>query len=124
MKNIIRLQIYKKLNKGHFKDNSYRVLASMLLCDLGRQIDSDEVVEKHTEILKRMDKLHPILTDSSDISYVILLVLSDRTADAIIEDMTVCFDYLKKDLKIRIGSDSTQSLSEILVLTDGDIREK
>ena len=116
--------VYKKLHKGHFKDNSYMVLAAMLLCDLGRQNDTDAVVEKHNGILQRMDKLHPILTDSSDISYVILLALSDRTVDTIIGDMTVCLDYLKKSLKIRIGSDSIQGLSEILALTDGDIKGK
>ncbi len=71
-----------------------------------------------------MNEMHPILTDSSDISYVILLALSDRTVDSIIEDMTACFDYLKKELKIKIGSDSIQGLSEILALTDGDIKEK
>ncbi len=116
--------VYKKLHKGHFKDNSYMVLAAMLLCDLGRQNDTDAVIEKHNELLQRMNKLHPILTDSSDISYVILLALSDRTVDSIIEDMTVCLDYLKKDLKIKIGSDSIQGLSEILALTGGDIRRK
>ena len=116
--------VYKKLHKGHFKDNSYMVLAAMLLCDLGRQNDTDEVIEKHNELLQRMNKLHPILTDSSDISYVILLALSDRTIDAIIKDMTACFDYLKRELKVKIGSDSIQGLSEILALTDGDIKEK
>ncbi len=116
--------VYRKLHKGHLKDNSYMVLAAMLLCDLGRQNDTDVIIEKHNEILQRMNKLHPVLTDSSDISYVILLALSDRSADPIIEDMTACLDYLKKDLKIKIGSDSVQGLSEILSLTDGDIREK
>ena len=116
--------VYKKLHKGHFRDNSYMVLAAMLLCDLGRQNDADAIIEKHNEILQRMNKLHPVLTDSADISYVILLALSDRTTDAIIEDMTVCLDYLKKELKIKISSDSIQALSEILALTDGDIKEK
>ena len=116
--------VYKKLHKGHFRDNSYMVLAAMLLCNLGRQNDTDVVIEKHNEILQRMNKLHPVLTDSADISYVILLALSDRSVDTIIEDMTTCLDYLKKELKIKIGSDSIQGLNEILALTDGDIREK
>ena len=116
--------VYKKLHKGHFRDNSYMVLAAMLLCDFGRQNDADAIIEKHNEILQRMNKLHPVLTDSADISYVIILALSDRSADTIIEDMTTCLDYLKKELKIKISSDSIQGLSEILALTDGDIREK
>ena len=116
--------VYKKLHKGHFRDNSYMVLAAMLLCDLGRQNDADAVVEKHNEIMQRMNKLHPVITDSSDISYVILLALSDRTADSIIEDIETCLDHLKNTCKIRVGSDSIQGLGEILALTDGDIFEK
>ncbi|MBQ4311525.1 MAG: DUF4003 family protein, partial [Oscillospiraceae bacterium] len=105
-------------------DNSYMVLAAMLLCDLGRQSDADAVIEKHNEIIQRMKKTHPVLTDSSDISYVILLALSDRTADSITEDIETCLDHLKKECKIKVGSDSVQGLGEILALTDGDIFEK
>ncbi len=115
---------YKKLHKGHFRDNSFMVLAAMLICKLGRQTDADEVVKKHNEIMKQMEKDHPILTDSDDISYVILLALSDRPTDSILSDMNECLDYLKNTRKIRIGSDSVQRLSEILALTGGDIREK
>ena len=114
--------VYQKLHKGHFKDNSYMVLAAMLLCDLGRQNDADTVIEKHNDIMQRMKKLHPFLTDSADISYVILLALSERTADAVISDTEACLEYLKANCKI--GSDSAQGLSEILALTDGDIKEK
>ena len=116
--------IYRKLHKGKFKDNSYMVLAAMLTCDLGKQESADEIVEKHNEIMKQMNKLHPILTDSEDISYVILLALSDRPVDSIISDMNECFDYLKKTCKIKAGPDSVQRLSEILALKEVDIREK
>lgn len=116
--------VYKKLHKGKFRDNSYMVLAAMLTCDLGKQESADEIVEKHNEIMKQMNKLHPILTDSEDISYVLLLALSDRPVDSIISDMNECFDYLKKTCKIKAGPDSVQRLSEILALTEVDIREK
>ena len=116
--------VYNKLHKGHFKDNSYMVLAAMLLCNLGRQNDADMIVEKHNEIMKQMEKLHPILTDSEDISYVILLALSDRPVDFILNDMNECFDYLKNIRKIKVGTDSMQRLSEILALTDAGVKEK
>ena len=116
--------VYSRLRKGHFKKNSHMILAAMLLCDLGRQSDADAVVKKHNEIMKQMEKLHPILTDSEDISYVILLALSDRPVDLILGDMNECFDYLKNVRKIKVGSDSIQRLSEILALTDGDVKEK
>ncbi|WP_303836899.1 DUF4003 family protein [Ruminococcus flavefaciens] len=116
--------VYKKLHKGKFRDNSYMVLAAMLICDLGKQESADEIVEKHNEIMKQMEKQHPILTGSEDISYVILLALSDRPVDTMISDMNECFDYLRKTCKIKADPDSVQGLSEILALTDGNIREK
>lgn len=116
--------VYKILHKGHFRDNSYMVLAAMLICELGRQDDAERIVEKHNEIMKQMNELHPILTDSEDISYVILLALSDRPTDQILGDMNECQDYLKNTCKVKAGPDSVQRISEILSLTDGDIKEK
>lgn len=116
--------VYKELHKGHFKDNSYMVLAAMLICEYGRQGDADRIIEKHNEIMKQMEKLHPILTDSADISYVILLAMSDRPVDLILSDINECLDYLKRTCKVRAGSDSIQRLSEIVALTEGDFKEK
>ena len=47
--------VYKKLHKGHFRDNSYMVLAAMLICALGRQDDADRIIEKHNGIMKQME---------------------------------------------------------------------
>ena len=116
--------VYEKLHKGKFRDNSYMVLAAMLLCNLGRQNAADEIIEKHNEIMHRMNDLHPVLTSSEDISYAILLALSDKSVDAMLSDMTECYDYLKKECKIKVGSDSVQGLSEILALTDGNMKAK
>ena len=116
--------VYRKLHKGKIKDNSYMVLAAMLICDLGRQDDADVIIEKYNEIMKHNEKQHPFLTDSEDIPYVILLALSGRSVDSVISDIDESFDYLKNICKIGSGSDSIQGLSEILALTDGDIREK
>ena len=116
--------VYKKLHKGKFKDNSYMILAAMLICDLGEQESTDDIIEKNSEIMKQMNDEHPILTSSDDISYTILLALSDRDVDAVLSDMNECYDYLKKTCKVKTSSDSIQGLSEILALTDGDIKEK
>ena len=116
--------VYRKIHKGHFKDNSYMVLAAMLICDFGKQEHADEIIEKYHEIMQRMEKQHPILTDAEDISYVILLALSDRPVDAILSDMDACADYLKAAFKRKVGADSVQGLSEFLALTDGNAQEK
>ena len=116
--------VYQQMHKGHFKDNSYMVLAAMLICDLGKQEHADEIVEKHNEIMQQMNQEHPILTDSGDISYVILLALSGRPVDAILSDLNVYSECLKAAFKNKVGADSIQGLSEFLALTDGDIQEK
>ena len=116
--------VYRKMHKGHFKDNSYMVLAAMLICDLGKQKHADAIVEKHNEIMQQMNKEHPILTDSEDISYVILLALSDRPVDAILSDMNAYSDCLKAAFRHKVGADSIQGLSEFLALSDGNVQEK
>ena len=114
--------VYQTLHRGHFRDNSYMLLSAMLICDAGRQAHAEEIAEKYGEILRRMEKQHPIITNAEDISYVILLAMSDRTADAILRDMDECAETLNS--RLRIGADSVQGLSEYLALSDGDIREK
>ena len=116
--------VYEKLHKGRFKDNSYMVLAAMLLCDLGRQNAADEIIEKHNEIMRQMNDLHPVLISSEDISYSILLALSDKPVDSVLSDMAECYDYLKKESKIKVGSDSVYGLGEILALTDDGMKAK
>lgn len=116
--------VFQKLHKGHFRDNSYMVLSAMLICDLGKQECADEIIEKHLEIMKHMEKQHPILTDSEDISYVILLAISDRPVDSILCDMDECTNRMRTVFRHRISKDSIQGLSELLALTDGDIGKK
>lgn len=117
-------EVYRKLNKGKIKDNTHTILAAMLICAFEKQDCTDEILEKYHEITQHMEKQHPILTDSEDISYVTLLALSDRPVDLILSDINESFDYLKNTCKIKAGPDAIQGLGELLALTNGDIREK
>jgi hypothetical protein len=71
-----------------------------------------------------MNKEHPILTSSEDIIFAVLLVMTGKSVDTIITEMEDCYDYLKKELKIRVGANEIQGLGEIRALTDGNMREK
>ena len=53
-----------------------------------------------------------------------LLAMSGRDIDAVINDMEESFVYTKKELKIRADSNSIQALSQILALTEGDMKAK
>lgn len=116
--------VCQRLHAGKLKKDLYLILSAMLICDLGRQENVEEILEKHREITKQMEKQHPFITNAEDTSYVILLALSDRAASSILDDMTTGEEYLKNDLKCKVGSDAKQGLIELLALTDGDVREK
>ncbi len=116
--------VYEKLHKGSIFDNEYLVQGAICICDAGRIYDADSIVEKYKELYKKMGKEHPILTSSGDIVFAVLLSLTDKSVDQIINEMEECYKYLKKELKLKVGSNEIQGLGEILALTDGDMKAK
>ncbi|MCR5205217.1 MAG: DUF4003 domain-containing protein [Lachnospiraceae bacterium] len=116
--------VYKEFVKKKIPDNSYVIQAAALLCEQGRMDCTDAVIERYKELMKLMNDEHPLITSSEDISYVMLLALTDRNIKVILNDIEECITYLKKTCKIDVGSNSTQGLGEVLALTDGDIKSK
>ena len=116
------MSVYRWILNGKLVDNPYMILAAALICDRKRQNEADDIIAKCDELLKLMNKKHPVLTSSEDISYAMMLALSDRDTDSIINDMEECRVYLKKTCKISAGSNAIQGLSEILALTDRDMK--
>lgn len=115
---------YKSISKGKFLENSYMVLAAILICDFDRINELDDISAKAKEIMKRMNKEHPMLTDSGDTSFAVLLALSYKDVDTIIKDIDECYDYLKNTCKCKASSDALQGLSEVLAVSYGDMKEK
>ncbi len=118
------IEVYDVLTKGKVMEDSYMVLAAMIIVDRKRKADTEMIKQKMNELLKRMSKIHPILTSSEDIALVSLLAMTDRDNDSIINDMEECFTYTKKELKLKAEANSIQALSEILALTEGNMKGK
>ena len=116
--------VYDKICKGRFADNSYMILAAMSICDQGRADDADQIIAKFNDLMKRMSKLHPILTSSEDMAFAMLLALTDKSVDQILRDIEEAYIYLKKVRHIKAGSGAIMSLSQVLAITDGDMRIK
>lgn len=115
---------YKKISKGTLLENSYMVLAAILICDFERQNEIDEIVDKANEIVKAMNKEHPILTANEDTSFAVFLALSYKDANTIINDVEECYKYLKETCKCKASSNAIQGLSEVLAITYGDMKHK
>ena len=116
--------VFNVLMKGKVFEDSYMVLTAMIIVDRGRKEDAETIKATTDEIMRRMSKLHPILTSSEDLALAALLAMSGRDIDAVINDMEESFVYTKKELKIRADSNSIQALSQILALTEGDMKAK
>ena len=114
---------YEKIMKGRFFNGEFMVIAAANLCDGNKSAETDRLVEKFNEIEKRMRQEHPILTGAEDWSLAMLLAMTDKSVDAIINEMEDGFDYFRS-LKVRAGQNGLQTLSQILALMGGDMRKK
>ena len=83
-------EVFDIFMKGRVFEDTYMVLASMIVVDRGRKNDAEAIKDKTNEILKRMSKKHPILTSSEDLALAALLATTDRDIDSIIDDMEEC----------------------------------
>ncbi|MBR5974860.1 MAG: DUF4003 family protein [Clostridiales bacterium] len=117
-------KVYGKIQKGQLLENAYMALAAILIVDLGRREDSDEIVAKYRELISRMNKDHPILTDSEDTSFAAFLALTDKSADTILSDLETGYNYMKKTCKFKASGNAIYELCEMLALTYGDMEEK
>ena len=116
--------VYQKIHKGTQLENSYMSLAAIHICDLGRQDEAEELIDKAEQITQRMNKEHPILTASDDTPFIMLLALTEKSVDTILGDIEEAYDYLKNTCKIAASSNSIQGLSEVLAISYGDTKEK
>ena len=112
------------LKRAGFDNNSYLVQASMLICDLDAQDDSETIASKAKEIMKRLNKAHPMLTSSEDVTSVILLAMSYKDADTVLSDLEAGYVYFTENYKLGLPKNSVQELCEILAVTYGDMASK
>ena len=113
-------EIYEKLRGKKFQDHSQSILASVLIYEYEAQNRVDEVLARFEEIMDRMNKDHPLLTCSEDIPYVMLLALSGRDVEAVLADVTECYEYLTKNSKHSLGKDTSQWISEEFAALEGE----
>jgi len=118
------IDVFNVLKKGKVFEDSYMVLTAMIIVDRDRKADAETIKETTDEIMRRMSKLHPILTASEDLALAALLAMSGRDIDSVMRDMEESFVYTKKELKIKADANSIQALSQILALTEGDMKAK
>lgn len=116
------ISIYKDFGKKTFYQDSYVLLTSMVLQDRGQKDNVEAVKEKTIAIMKAMRDVHPILTGSEDLALASLLALSGHSVERIINDMEECYNYARKEIRIKADANAIQGLAQILALGDGGIK--
>ncbi len=115
--------IYDKIMKGRFFNGEYMVIAATNVCDNDKISETDGLIKKFNEIDERMKKEHPILTSAEDWSLAMLLAMTDKSVDTIINEMEEGFDYMR-DMKFKATRNGLQALTQVLALMGGDMKAK
>ena len=116
--------VYKKIHKGTQLETSYMALAAMLICDLGRQDEAEDLVSKAEQIKKLLNNEHPFLTDAEDTSFIMLLALTEKSVDRIVSEIDEAYDYLNNTCKSKASNNALHNLCEVLAISYGDTKEK
>ncbi len=114
------LKIYEAL-KQEFRGSEYLVLAAAVMADMVSEEQVVKTTEKARTIYNKMKKDHPFLTSGEDSVYAVLMAVSEKSDEALMEEMEVCYKKLKESFS---ASNEVQALAHVLSIADGDAVEK
>ncbi len=114
--------VYKMLHEGRIFGSRYMALAAISICDAGRVADAQEIITKTDTILKGMKKQHPFLTSDEDTSFAVLLAMTDKSVDTILEELEQSYQSLKKNFSFH--DNAVYSLAQVLTMQEGSVEEK
>ena len=114
------LKIYDDL-KQEFMGSEYLVLAAAVMADMVSEDQSVKMAEKARSIYNKMKKDHPFLTSGEDAVYAVLMSISEKNDETLMEEMEVCYKKLKETFS---ASNEVQALAHVLSIAEGSAEEK
>ncbi len=115
------LDAYAALRQ-RFHASGYLPLGALSMSELSSPARFEELAGHARDLYDRMRQTHPILTASEDAPLCVLLALSDKHADLLLDDVEACYQQLKPSFPL--CGDSVQTLSLVLALMPGSSAEK
>lgn len=107
------LQAYDLIKKYKLSESSFTALAAMILVDNVAITEWEAVLRKAQTIYTRMKKNHPFLTSTEDVSFAILMAMSEVPEEQMMQEMEACYKILSKKFA---SADGAQSLSHVLAM--------
>ena len=111
---------YYKLLKEYFLSSDEMVLASLLLTDMATADTVREKAERGRTIYNMMKEKHRFLTGNEDSVFAVLMAFSEKSNEAMIDEMEACFESLK-GMALK---DNLQTVAEILSISDKPVEAK
>lgn len=114
------MELYHMLKKEFFS-SLYLPLSAVMIYEMSTEDRYTEVVNKARRIYDLMKQEHPFLTSREDVTYAVLLALSEKSEIESTMEMERCYHILKGEF---FSSNAVQSLSHALALGEEDATSK
>lgn len=114
------MQVYETLKK-EFYGSEYLVLAAAVMADMVSEEQAIQMAKKARKIYDKMKKDHPFLTSGEDTVYAVLMAVSEKSDDKMMEEMEVCYKKLKESF---YAGNEVQALAHVLSVAEGSAEEK
>lgn len=115
------LQAYALFKKYKLSEDAFTALAAMLLVEHVDLTRWEQTLQGAQRIYTRMKKEHPFLTGTEDISFAILMAMSDLPEEWMLQEMEACYKALHKKFG---ATDGLQSLSHVLAMDREETTKK
>ncbi len=113
---------YKCMQKGKFFGSSYRALAATIIVDAGKSAEADEIADRTKAILDVMHSKHPFLTSDQDTCFAVLLAMSGKDMDSMMNELEESYQMLKKSFSFH--DNAVYSLAQVITTLDGNYEHK
>ncbi len=116
-----KIKKYYDVLKQEFSGSEYLVLAAAVLADMVSEEQVAQMAEKARSIYNKMKQDHPFLTSSEDSVYAVLMAVSEKSDEVLMEEMEVCYKKLKESFS---SSNEVQALAHVLSIAEGGAEDK
>ena len=116
-----KTKTYYDMLKEEFFGSEYLVLAAAILADMAEEQQVGQLVTRARTIYNKMKKDHPFLTSGEDSVYAVLMAVSEKADEVLMEEMEICYKKLKESFS---SSNEVQAVAHVLSIAGGAAEEK
>ncbi len=115
------IEAYAMIKKYKMSESAFTVLAAMVLADYADVAHWEQILESAGRIYAQMKKDHPFLTGTEDVSFAVVMAMSELPEQWLMQEMEACYKALHKKFG---ATDGLQSLSHVLAMDREETMKK